>query len=60
LYSRVFDKTKDQEKTNWHEQLEQPEWSENVLRHVPARTRRLPNKQREVKEFDSIAEVAEE
>jgi hypothetical protein len=61
LYSRAFGQTQDQQKTSdWHEQLEQPDWSENVLRKVPTRKRRLPVKQREMKEFDSIAEVAEE
>ena len=61
LYSRVFSQpTSAPRSSNWHEQLDHPEWSENVLRQVPAHTRRLPKKQREIKQFEGMETVAEE
>ena len=64
LYSRVFNQQREALKPaaaeNWHDELNQPDWSKNVLKHVPVRTRRLPGKQRGGGGFDSIAEEAEE
>ena len=62
LYSRVFNQNHDVKKpSNWHDELDQQEWSSNVLAQVPTRTRRVPGKQRgAVGGFDSIAEEAEE
>jgi hypothetical protein len=58
----VFGPNQNAEKpSNWHEQLDHTEWTENVMKHIPTtRARRLLKKQGKDEAFSSIAEVAEE
>jgi hypothetical protein len=58
----VFGQKQDLQKPAiWQEQLDQPEWTENVIKHMPSQVRRrLPHKQHKDEAFLSISEVAEE